>query len=124
MSPATAEPAIQDAFDLALKHHQAGRLREAEQLYRQILARHPAHADAVHYLGVIAQQTGRPDIAVDLIRRAIDVGRNTPNSHYDPGNALMDNECLNDSFIQFCEKIFIIPLSLLAVIASRDEKIT
>jgi hypothetical protein len=32
---------IQQAFDLALQHDQAGRLQEAEQLYRQILARQP-----------------------------------------------------------------------------------
>jgi len=33
----------QQAFELALQHHQAGRLREAEQLYRQILTYQPEH---------------------------------------------------------------------------------
>ena len=29
---------IQQAFELALQHHQAGRLADAEAIYRQILA--------------------------------------------------------------------------------------
>jgi Flp pilus assembly protein TadD len=64
-----AQLTIKQAFDLALRHHQAGRLPEAEQLYRQILARHPAHAGAMHNLGMIAHRMGRKDLAVDLIRR-------------------------------------------------------
>ena len=50
---------IQQAFDLAVRHHQAGHLQQAEQLYRQILAQQPGHADALHMLGLIAHQLGR-----------------------------------------------------------------
>ena len=32
-----AQLTIQKAFELAVQHHQAGRLPQAEQLYRQIL---------------------------------------------------------------------------------------
>ena len=45
---------IQQAFDRALQHHQAGRLTEAEALYRQILAVQPNHQRRVHHLGIIA----------------------------------------------------------------------
>jgi len=62
---------LQQAFDLAVKQHQAGQLPQAEQLYRQILAQEPRHADALHMLGLIAHQVGRHDVAVDLIRQAI-----------------------------------------------------
>ena len=58
---------IQQSFQLAVQHHQAGRLPQAEQLYRQILAQEPGHADAMHLLGVIAAQLGRNDAAVELI---------------------------------------------------------
>jgi protein O-GlcNAc transferase len=66
-----AQLAIQQAFDLALRHYQAGRLHEAEQIYRKILAQKPEHVDAMHNLGVIACQVGRNDVAMDFIRRAI-----------------------------------------------------
>jgi cytochrome c-type biogenesis protein CcmH/NrfG len=53
-----AQLTVQQSFNLALQHHQAGRPREAEQLYRQILSQQPQHAGALHYLGVIAHQQG------------------------------------------------------------------
>ena len=62
---------IPETLNLALQHHQAGRLQEAEALYRQILQVQPDHPDALHLLGVIAHQVGKHDIAVDYISRAI-----------------------------------------------------
>ena len=64
---------IQQAFEAGLQHHQAGRLAEAEGIYRQILTRQPQHADALHLLGVFAHQVGRDDAAVDLIGRSLAV---------------------------------------------------
>jgi Flp pilus assembly protein TadD len=55
----------------ALAHHQAGRLDEAEQLYRRVLAREPRHAAAFHLLGVTALQRGRLETAVEQISAAI-----------------------------------------------------
>ena len=58
------------AFALALQHHQAGRLNEAERGYRQILQQEPGHADSLHLLGVIALQTGSLEPALALIQSA------------------------------------------------------
>jgi hypothetical protein len=33
---------IQQTYELAIQHHQTGRLQEAERLYRQILAEQPS----------------------------------------------------------------------------------
>lgn len=62
---------IPQALELAVQHHEAGRLREAELIYRQILATQPNHAEAHHLLGLIAHHCGRSEAAVELIRRAI-----------------------------------------------------
>jgi predicted O-linked N-acetylglucosamine transferase (SPINDLY family) len=62
---------VPEAFQTAHGHHQAGRLREAEALYRQILRQEPNHADALHLLGVVAHQHGQHDLAAELIGRAI-----------------------------------------------------
>ncbi|MEI8196354.1 MAG: tetratricopeptide repeat protein [Phycisphaerae bacterium] len=85
-----AQVTISQAFQLALQHHQAGRLQEAEQIYRQILAHQPGHADALHLLGVIASQVGRFEVAVDLIGQAIAQKPNVPEMHNNLGNALKD----------------------------------
>jgi protein O-GlcNAc transferase len=64
---------IPEALAAAIEHHQAGRLQAAEQIYRQILAVEPAHADALHLLGVVAHQVGKYQAAIECIGRAIEV---------------------------------------------------
>jgi len=80
---------IQQSFDLAVQHHQAGKLGEAESLYRHILAHDPQHADALHLLGVIALQSGQNRLAADLIGRAIVMRPKEPQYHNNLGNAWM-----------------------------------
>ncbi|MGD0388832.1 MAG: tetratricopeptide repeat protein [Tepidisphaeraceae bacterium] len=92
-----AQPTIEQTFDVALQHHQAGRLHEAERLYRQILAQQPEHIDAMQNLGIIAQQAGRTGIAVDLIRRAIALRPNYAEAYSNLGNALKDNGQLDEA---------------------------
>ena len=50
MSPQDARNALQ----AAIAQHQAGRLAEAEALYRRILAGFPRHPDALHFMGLLA----------------------------------------------------------------------
>jgi predicted O-linked N-acetylglucosamine transferase (SPINDLY family) len=64
---------INQAMQLAIQHHQAGRLEEAERLYRHVLGHRPNHADAFHLLGVLAGQLGRAEDAAGLMRRAIEL---------------------------------------------------
>ena len=78
---------VQQAFQLALQHHQAGRLAEAEGIYRQILAHDPRHADSLHLLGVIAHQAGRGELAVKMIREAIAVSPGNAAFHSNLGEA-------------------------------------
>ena len=81
-------PGVSEKFALALRHHQAGRLGEAEQLYREILRSEPRHADSLQFLGVIAHQVGRNDDAVALIEQAIALNDRVPPYHNNLGNAL------------------------------------
>lgn len=62
---------IAHALRGAIAHHQAGRLAEAEAIYRQILLDAPGHPEALHLLGLIAYQIGKHEIAADLISQAI-----------------------------------------------------
>jgi len=67
---------IAQAYDLAVRRHQAGRLADADALYRQILAAQPGHAGALHLRGLIAHQLGRHDLAVQWIRQSIALDSN------------------------------------------------
>ena len=79
----TTEEAIQTGF----AHHQAGRLAEAERIYRQVLSAHPRHADALHLIGLIAMQTGHHEAAVRHISTAIQLEGGRPAYHVNLGEA-------------------------------------
>ena len=80
---------IQDLLANALRHHQAGRLTEAERIYRQILAVDAHHADSLHLLGMLTYQSGRHEVAVEMIRKAIAARKNEASFHSNLGNVLL-----------------------------------
>jgi tetratricopeptide (TPR) repeat protein len=64
---------ISETLRAGVEHHRAGRLTEAEEMYRRVLLIHPRHAGAVHLLGLIAFQLGKHDVAVEYLTAAIKV---------------------------------------------------
>ncbi|MFA7241735.1 MAG: tetratricopeptide repeat protein [Sulfuricellaceae bacterium] len=70
---ATAPQAV--SLDVALQqavaHHQAGRLQEAEQIYRAILDVQPNQASANHNLGVLAGQVGQHAAGLPYLQAAL-----------------------------------------------------
>ncbi len=66
-----AAPDIETLFADAVRHHLAQQLDEAERLYRRIAVIAPDHAGARHLLGVLAHQTGRREVALGHIAKAI-----------------------------------------------------
>jgi tetratricopeptide (TPR) repeat protein len=71
----------------AIEHHQAGRLPEAEALYRQVLQAAPDDPDVLHLLGLVYHGAGQLEPAVDLFREAIAIKPSAP-MHYNLGVAL------------------------------------
>lgn len=61
--------------------HRAGRLREAERIYRQVLAQAPGQSDAWHLLALLADQAGRAAPALDAARRAVALNPGEPQFH-------------------------------------------
>ena len=58
-------------FQEAFEHHLQGRLTRADVLYGELLASTPDHFDALHFRGVLLQQTGRHVEALEMIKSAI-----------------------------------------------------
>jgi protein O-GlcNAc transferase len=81
------ELTLQQAMETAVQHHRAGRLSEAEEIYRQVVAQLPDFAPAVHCLGLIALQRGHGLAAVELIHRAITLTPGNPIFHSNLGEA-------------------------------------
>ena len=88
---------LQQAFDLALQRHRAGQLSEAEQLYRQVLAQQPEHADAQMNLGNVLKDEGQLDEAIAVYRLAIALRPDHAESHSNLGNALRNNGQLDEA---------------------------
>ena len=72
-----------------MQHHLAGRLADAEPIYRQVIAEHPDQPDAYHRLGLLACQAGNAKQAVTLIDRAIQIDPNEWRYHCGRGEVLL-----------------------------------
>jgi predicted O-linked N-acetylglucosamine transferase (SPINDLY family) len=100
---------LSEAFAQALTHHQAGRLDQAERLYRQILEIAPNHPDSLHLLGVLAHQVGRNDIAIDLIGKAIAVKEGVPAFYNNIGEALRVSGRLDEAIGRYRQALALTP---------------
>jgi predicted TPR repeat methyltransferase len=74
----------------AIALHQAGDLDAAEAVYRDVLAREPEQADALHLLGLVQYARGDGAGALELIRRAIACAPGNGVYHFNLGNVYRD----------------------------------
>lgn len=79
---------IERAIEMAAEMHRSGQLERAEAMYVDILRQDPGNVDAIHLLGVLARQGGRPDVAVQLIGRAVERRPDAPIIQFNYADAL------------------------------------
>ena len=65
------QPSAGGRLGLAIELHKAGRLAEAEKLYRELLQRAPRDANVLYLLGLTAIETNQHQRAADLLARSI-----------------------------------------------------
>ena len=69
----STEPSVLDiALQRAIIHHQAGRVAEAEQSYRDILQAERNSPDANHNLGILMLQQGKKEFGLRHLRSAVE----------------------------------------------------
>lgn len=68
--------------------HKKGQLAQANTMYEQLLAKQPDNFDAQHLMGVIALQNNVPELAAELIGRALAIDPNQATALNNLGNAL------------------------------------
>jgi predicted O-linked N-acetylglucosamine transferase (SPINDLY family) len=92
---------FKEAFHLALQNLEAGNLIQAENICRQILQQRPGDPNALHLLGAVVHQTGRLNLAVDLIYRAAQADPRRPDVFNNLGAALNDLGRIDDAIVAY-----------------------
>lgn len=81
-------PADSEDFRLGVQHIRAGRLAEAEAVFRQLLAAAPDDPDVLHLLGLTLHNAARHEEALVLLTRALPLRRQQPELHNNIGTVL------------------------------------
>jgi len=83
-------PGIEQTLKAAMAHQSRGEYAQAERLYREVLAMEPGQPIALHLLGVLAHMAGQGEMALELIRAAIQQAPDYVAAHNNLGNVLRD----------------------------------
>jgi Flp pilus assembly protein TadD len=86
--PPSVDMSVGEAVQLGIRMHREGRVDDAMDVYRQILAAVPDQVDALHFLGVAEHQKGRSEKALELMDRAAKLAPDLPDVHNNRGNVL------------------------------------
>ena len=92
---------VRQLFQEAMALHQGGRLAEATQRYRAVLAIAPYHAQCLPLFGVALAQQGRNDEAAEMLRRALERNPDAPEIHNNLGMVLNATKRYEDAADQF-----------------------
>ncbi|MEJ2603637.1 MAG: sulfotransferase [Gammaproteobacteria bacterium] len=103
---AEADEAFERCFSLnpekgrlaeAARLHRAGKVEEAERLYRRVLRDNPRNVTALRLLGVIAMQSGHPENAEELLGKAVRLAPDFTGAIIDLGRLHQDQQRLADA---------------------------
>lgn len=81
MNATTSRTEADQQVESVFARHKQGELELAYATYRQVLRQFPDHSRALHYLGLIAQQTGHPQEAMRLLQQSIAIEPDDPRAH-------------------------------------------
>jgi len=65
-------------IERAISLHKEGKLKEASEVYQEILKHSPRHFDALHFCGLLYAQVQQWERALELLARALKVNENSP----------------------------------------------
>lgn len=105
----TPQPVLLDLLRRAAAHHQRGQLREAEDLYGQVLDAAPDNFDALHLYGVLMHQRGRSVEALTLIGQALAANARAPAAHSNYGLVLAVLERYDEALASYERAIALKP---------------
>ena len=96
-------------MEQAARHYRAGEREAAARCCHAALQEQARDFDALHLLGVLETDGGRPAEAIDWLRRAIAVRPTVAQAHYHLGNALLAAERAADAVASFADALALQP---------------
>ena len=94
-------PAAMQAFREAMAAHQAGRLDEAERLYRRVLKADDRQFPVLMMLGMLCAQRGKLGEAERFLRGALDINPGNADAQYNYANVLLGLQRFDEAFEAF-----------------------
>ncbi len=76
------EEQLNERVRLGFQAQNAGDLKQAERIYREVLELDDRHTDALHYLGLVKSQCGEHLEAAELLKKAVSTQPSSPLLHY------------------------------------------
>src|SRR5271165_1867623 len=73
-------PNLAQSFDEAINLYRQGRFDDAEKIASRILKLLPGSFDALHLLGLVKLQQGRPGAALGLIEKVLAINPSSPDA--------------------------------------------
>jgi tetratricopeptide (TPR) repeat protein len=87
----------ENTLQSAIEYHQAGNLQQAEIAYKNIINKEPDNAYALHLLGIVLYQQKRPDLAIQYIKKSLDLDPENAEAYYNLGMVFKDNGQKNEA---------------------------
>jgi tetratricopeptide (TPR) repeat protein len=92
---------VREKLALAVQHHQAGKLQQANDLYQQILQAEPENVEALHLVGLTEYQMGRHLSAIDHISASLRLRPNQAEAQNNLGAAYLAQGQLREALACF-----------------------
>jgi predicted O-linked N-acetylglucosamine transferase (SPINDLY family) len=100
---------VRQALDAAWQHYRAGEWPQAEQIYLRVLEEDPVQFDALNLLAVIAAQTGREDLAIDYLRKVLQLRPDWAAAHSNLGGVFAGRKRFPEAVACFREAVRLQP---------------
>ncbi|MBT4160703.1 MAG: tetratricopeptide repeat protein [Gammaproteobacteria bacterium] len=100
---------LKEQLETAMAHQVAGRLSDAEVIYRKILEDQPVQPDAIHLLGLVRAEQGRDDEAVSLMEKALSIFPQAAHFHHNIAGIYRRMGRLDEAESQFRQAIDLKP---------------
>ncbi len=112
-----AQSNIQASLQKGMVHFQSGRLKQAEQIFREVLSKYPTEINALHLLGLVVFQLGRTLEGEKLLRKAIRKNGKIAKLHFNLGNMLDIQGKIKDALFSYNAALKLNPLDDMTLVS-------